>query len=61
MAEWTWTMGSAIFQEMGDGLGGCLGSLRLGGCECAKDNSESGVKGTSMVQECLESGEARWR
>jgi hypothetical protein len=39
-------MGSAMFQETGD-------SLCLGGCECAKDNAESGVKGTiGAVQAC---------
>jgi hypothetical protein len=40
---------SAIFQERGDGLGGRLGSLCLGGCECAKGNAESVVEGTRVV------------
>jgi hypothetical protein len=36
-------MSSAIFQVRGDGLGDCLGSLCLDGCECAKGNAESAV------------------
>ena len=44
-------MSSAIFQEMGDGFGGFLCSLCLGGCKGAKGDEEDLVDGTSIVQE----------
>ncbi len=36
---------------MGDGFGGCLCSLCLGGCKGAKGDEEDLVDGTSIVQE----------
>jgi hypothetical protein len=41
-------MGSALVQEMDDGLGSGFSSLCLDGCKCAKGDEEGGVGGTNV-------------
>jgi hypothetical protein len=42
-------IGSVVVQDLGDGLGGALCSMSLGGCEGVRGDEEGGVDGVPMI------------
>ena len=44
-------MGGAIVEEMGTGLGGGLSALCLGGRERAEGDQNSGIDGSTVIQQ----------
>ena len=44
-------MGRAIVEEMGTGLGGGLNALCLGGREPAEGDRNSGIDGSTIIQQ----------
>lgn len=44
-------MGGAILEEMGTGLGGGLSALCLGGCVRAEGDQNSGIDGSTIIQQ----------